>query len=150
DLRAPTPSAAAELVVEQKEAILDQLRRLTERLPTGLVNLLQRYAERLKYISQSPTFKNPRRIYEEPTRRVDELTGRLAQSLRQAVLHAEKDLKLQTEQLRALSPLNVLARGYAIAFKLPEESAIRASKEVKPGRRVKIRVHQGEFITEVV
>jgi len=150
DLRAPTPSAAAELVVQNKDAVLEHLRRLTTSLPAGLLSLLRRYAERLKYLSQSPTLKNPRRIYEEPARRVDESTGRLAQSLKQAVLHAEKDLKLQAEKLGALSPLNVLARGYAIAFKLPEETAIRASKEVGAGCRVKVRVHQGEFITEVL
>lgn len=150
DLRAPTPSAAAELVVQHKDAVVEHLRRLTQRLPTGLVNLLRRYEESLRHLSHSPTLKNPRRIYEEPMRRVDEITGRLGQALKQKVLHAEKDLLLQAHKLEALSPLNVLARGYAIAFKLPEETAIRSSGEVKPKRRVKIRVHQGEFITEVL
>lgn len=150
DLRAPTPSAAAELVVQNKEAVVEQLRRLTQRLPTGLLNLLRRYAESLRHLSQSPTLRNPRRIYEEPARRVDELMGRLAQSLKQAAIHAEKDLKLQTEKLTALSPLNVLSRGYAIAFKLPEETAIRSSQEVKPKHRIKVRLHKGELITEVL
>ena len=149
DLRAPTPSAAAELVVQHKEAVLEHLGRLTQRLPTGLMNLLRRYTEKLQYLSQSPTLKNPRRIYEEPSRRVDELTGRLALALRQGVVHAEKDLKLQFEKLKALSPLSILARGYAIAFKLPGGQAIKSSKEIGAKDRVRVRLHQGEFTAEV-
>jgi exodeoxyribonuclease VII large subunit len=150
DLRAATPSAAAELVVQHKETVIKQLQGLTERLPVSLLNQLRHCTETLRYLAQSPTLKNPRRIYEDAMRRVDEFTGRLAQSLRQVVLHVEKDLALQNHRLQALGPLNVLARGYAIALKLPEERVILSPSEVKPKQRVKIRVHQGEFITEVL
>ena len=149
DLRAPTPSAAAELVVQHKDAVLEELRSLRSRLPTGLVNLLRRFSDRLSYLAKSRALSSPRRIYEEPMRRVDELTGRLAQALRQAVSHAEKDVRLQAEKLEALSPLSILARGYAIAFKLPEEKVIRSPKEIPPHSRVRVRVHEGEFIAEV-
>ena len=86
---------------------------------------------------------SPRRLYEEPARRVDELTGRLLTALEVALSHAEKDLKLQTEKLQALSPLNILSRGYSIAFLLPGRTVLKSTKGLKPKDAVKVRLHEG-------
>ncbi|MBI4386037.1 MAG: exodeoxyribonuclease VII large subunit [Elusimicrobia bacterium] len=149
DLRAPTPSAAAELVVQNKEEVLKTLSGLRDRLPLGLAHLLKRYEERLKFLSQSPLLRSPARLLEEPARRLDELAARGLQALEQSLRHAEKDLRLQAEKLSALSPLGILSRGYAIAFQLPGGAVVRSSRHVHDGDRVRVRLGEGEFIAEV-
>jgi exodeoxyribonuclease VII large subunit len=54
-----------------------------------------------------------------------------------------------TARLDALSPLKVLARGYAVAFD-PHGHALRAASQVRPGERVRVRLHEGELSAEVV
>lgn len=149
DLRAPTPSAAAELVVRNKEEVLERLRRLSERLPLGLRGLLLRLSERLRYLQRSPALGDPGRLYEEKARRLDELLERMPRALEGSLSNAEKDLRLQAEKLKALSPLNVLSRGYAIVFKLPGLGVVKASGQLRPGDRVRVRLHEGELTAEV-
>lgn len=148
DLRAPTPSAAAELVVKNKLDLLRGLQDLNQRLPRSIGLLLRRLSDRLNYLSKSPFLQSPRRIYEEKARRIDELYARLGLALERAVAHAEKDLKAQVGKLNALSPTACLSRGYAIAFDAGGR-ALRDPKQVKPGDRVRVRLHQGEFQSEV-
>jgi exodeoxyribonuclease VII large subunit len=170
DLRAPTPSAAAELVVQEKAAVLERLSELGRRLPIGLRALVRSQEERLRSLAASSVLREPRRLYEERVQRVDELAGRLPSGLRQLALrlsqrleragasrlktafssrlsHTEKDLRRHIERLAALSPLAVLSRGYAIALK--GGRAVRKASEVSAGERVRVKVHEGEFEAEV-
>lgn len=149
DLRAPTPSAAAELVVANKEEVLEHLKRLRERLSPALSGLLRRLGERLAYVAKSPYLTSPHRIYEDKMKEVDELFDRLFKAMRERLAHATKDFHLYAEKLGVLSPLNILSRGYAIAWKLPEEHILRSSKEAGPGDSVRLRLHQGELVCEV-
>ena len=171
DLRAPTPSAAAELVVQEREALLERLSELGRRLSLGLKSLLKTREERLRSLCASPFLRDPRRLYEERAQRVDELTARLPSGLRHLVLrlsqrlercglerlktafltrlsHSGGDLRRQIERLDALSPLAVLSRGYAIAAKA-DGRVIRKAQDVSAGERVRVRVHEGEFEAEV-
>ena len=171
DLRAPTPSAAAELVVRDKQEVLAQLDQLADRLPAALLSRLRRAQETLRHLAQSPTLRDPRRLYEDRARRIDELqarllavplrvyedrrrrseelTRRLEPALRSIVGHAEKDLRLQLEKLNALSPLACLSRGYAIPFTEPEGRVLRSAAKAKPGDRLRIRLHDGDILTEI-
>lgn len=168
DLRAPTPSAAAELVVKNKRDVLDQLGQLGARLAPALLARLRGAREALRHLAQSPTLRDPRRLYEDRARRVDELQGRLLAGpmrvfeerrraaadlarrlepgMRAAALAAEKDLRLQLEKLNALSPSACLSRGYAIVF---DEAGhvLRSAKDA--AGRLRVRLHDGEFTTEV-
>jgi exodeoxyribonuclease VII large subunit len=149
DMRAPTPSAAAELAVPDQAAVLAQLADSRRRLLTSIQERLRSLAERLDFARRHPFLQSPHRMYEERSKRVDELFGRLPEALRQVLLHAEKDLRLQMEKLDAFSPLKVLGRGYAIAEKLPGREIIRRAEQVRPGDRVRVRLHQGDIHCEV-
>ncbi|MFH2204688.1 MAG: exodeoxyribonuclease VII large subunit [Elusimicrobiota bacterium] len=169
DLRAPTPSAAAELAVCERAALEDKIARLEQRLTGSAGLLVQTLSERLRRLTRSPFLRHPERIFEQQVQRIDELTARLAPGLRRLVARAEERLKAaarlegpirqrlrlaaetlrrHAERLDALSPLKVLARGYAIAFK--DGKAVRAAAEVKPGDRLRVRLHRGEIKTEVI
>jgi exodeoxyribonuclease VII large subunit len=148
DLRAPTPSAAAEIVVQGREALIERLKRAREGLPTGLRHLVRRLAERLRYVSESPRLQDPRRLAEEPARRLDELAERLRLALASAVERSAAALRLSAEKLEALSPLAILSRGYAIATG-PGGRVLRSTKGLEPGDAVGVRLHEGSFSSEV-
>jgi len=149
DQRAPTPSAAAELAVPDKRGVLSELAGLREDLFSCMQAKLQRLSERLAYAARHPLLQSPRRLYEERARRVDEVTARLWEVMRQRLLHAGKDLALQAQRLDAFSPLKVLSRGYAIAERADTGEIVRSSKQAAAGDKLLLRLHEGALICEV-
>lgn len=149
DVRAPTPSAAAELAVQDKRAILGQIEDLRENIFSAIRERLRNLEQRLDHARRHPLLQSPHRLYEERAKRIDELAGRLPEAMRQILLHAEKDLQLQAEKLDAFSPLKVLARGYSIAEKMPGKEILRSHAQVRAGDTVRIRLHKGEIHCEV-
>ena len=149
DRRAPTPSAAAELAVPDKGAVLEQLKDFERRVVVSARGRLEDLGARLLRAAAHPFLQSPHRIYEERMRRVDELAARLPEAVRRVLLGSEKDLRLQLEKLDAFSPLKVLARGYAIAQKLPGGGILRRASEARPGDKVRVRLHEGNIDCEV-
>ncbi|MFA6091328.1 MAG: exodeoxyribonuclease VII large subunit [Elusimicrobiota bacterium] len=171
DVRAATPSAAAELAAPDKEALQESLALSINRLRTALRGLWEERSRALARLTSSPVLRDGRRLYEDRAQRVDELLGRLPQSLRQAVLHlgerlrrlgpqrlaagmgmrmehARKDLALRAGKLDALSPLAVLGRGYAVAQR-EDGRVIYSAAELKKDERVRVRVCKGDFTARV-
>ncbi len=148
DLRAPTPSAAAELVVCERAALEERISDSTRRAYEALMGLIKELALRLIRSSRSPYLRYPERIFEQKAQRIDELTARLVPALRTHLRLAEERLRRQAERLDALSPLKVLSRGYSIAFK--GGSALRAAADVSPDDILDIRLHKGEIKAKVI
>ncbi|MFA6003420.1 MAG: exodeoxyribonuclease VII large subunit [Elusimicrobiota bacterium] len=149
DMRAPTPSAAAELAVPDRMSVASDIWEAQRNLSTTMLERIRSLEQRLNFAKQHPFLQSPHRMYEERIKRVDELSGRLPEAMRQVLLHAEKDLRLQMEKLDAFSPLKVLGRGYAIAETLPERAILRRADQVHAGDKVRVRLHQGEIYCEV-
>jgi len=149
DRRAPTPSAAAELAVPEKEAVCDAVLGLRDDMESAMLEVIRRLSERVSNAARHPFLQSPHRMYEERIRRVDELYARLPEAMRRALMNAEKDLQLQAEKLDAISPLKVLSRGYAIATKQPGGEILRRAAQVKPGDKVRVRLHEGQIDCEV-
>ncbi|MBI5625044.1 MAG: exodeoxyribonuclease VII large subunit [Elusimicrobia bacterium] len=150
DVRAPTPSAAAELAAPDKPALLARIRETSRSLAAVMTGRLARVEARLKAAAGHPFLQAPHRLYEERIRRVDDVAVRLPEAMGRLLSHKEKDLKLLLEKLQALSPLNVLSRGYAIAWKLPGEELLRRSSQTKKGDKLRVRLHEGEIHCEVL
>ncbi len=149
DQRAPTPSAAAELAVPDRRAVLSEIAGSYDGMLSCLRRKLQRLEERLAAAARHPLLQSPRRVYEERSRRVDELAARLAELIGQKLIHATKDLALQAQRLDAFSPLKVLARGYAIAEKADTRQIVRSSRQAKPGELLRLRLREGSLLCEV-
>jgi exodeoxyribonuclease VII large subunit len=189
DLRAPTPSAAAELVVPKLSDIVQDLEYLTNQMIERMEEDIEDYRERLRYLIDRRFFREPRQILETPTQRLDEMVQRLLRGLDQWVLvkrgnltqavhrlfQASPGKKIQTlserqndlmarlvrrmqsqidlrkqklagtaKSLHALSPLNVLDRGYSIATSKKTGKALTSNKQVKKGDAVRIRLAKGQ------
>ncbi len=149
DRRAPTPSAAAELAVPDRAAVLAQVDGLQADLFGAIEAKLARLSERVEFARRHPFLQSPHRMYEERIRRVDELAARIPEAMKRRLLDAQKDLSLFTHKLDAISPLKVLSRGYAIARKEDTGEVVRSSKEAKPGDRLRLRLGEGELHCEV-
>jgi exodeoxyribonuclease VII large subunit len=124
DLRAPTPSAAAELAVPDKAALQDHLCELKD-------SLLQA----------------PRRRWEQKVQRVDELSSRLPEAARHALERAALRLGACAGRLDAISPLKVLARGYAIVES--GGKVLTQASQVRVGDPVRVKLSEGEIHCEV-
>ena len=144
DLRAPTPSAAAEMVVKNKEDMQGLVRALYSRLAYARGTFFEKRRERLKSIMQRVL--SPEQEINRYIQRLDDLDNRITvgikRTLRDRRLHVEGLIKL----LDSLSPLSILARGYSITYKLPSCSLIKSSADVHRGDKVDIRLHEGNII----
>jgi len=148
DLRAPTPSAAAELVAANNEEVLRHLVQLRERLIQGLRHRVELAGSRLGWALDSRVFARPLALYEDRARELDDLEQRLLAALGQWAKTRQARLQVAAGKLDALSPLAVLSRGYGIVFK--DGKAVRRAKDVRAGDRLKVKVHEGQFDARVL
>jgi exodeoxyribonuclease VII large subunit len=105
DLRAPTPSAAAELVVREKQAVADSVAHLGRRLTAVMRHRLARERERLETARRRRVLTDARRPLRDLERRVDDATARLRRAIAAAVRHAAHRVELAARGLRAQSPV---------------------------------------------
>lgn len=145
DLRAPTPSAAAELVVKNKVELNDKLKNLRQHLMNRMQFIVTYFEQRINHLSSCRALTRPQEIFEERIQQVDDLFARLSRSSKQRLESFEKDFRRFAEKLQLLSPLNVIGRGYAICWKLPENTIIKEVSNIKQGDLIKTKLRDGEF-----
>jgi len=104
DVRAPTPSAAAELVVENKEALRDKLYSLWTRLHQGMKHILDSYRNRLQLALQSRAFTDPSRRIMEYQQRLDDLYGAMQKGIAYNLLHIKHRLDYLQQALMNQKP----------------------------------------------
>jgi exodeoxyribonuclease VII large subunit len=105
DLRAPTPSAAAELVVREKQAVAESVADLTRRLGVATARTLARQRDRLLTMQRRRVLTDPARPLRELERRVDDARARLRRAMTAAMRHAAHRFELSTQGLRNQSPV---------------------------------------------
>lgn len=114
DLRAPTPSAAAELVVPDQREMQRYLQSLQQRLVKAVHNNLERNRQRLKACTNSPSLQRPFLITGNRQQTLDRLTTALQRAGRLMLADKSAALANLAGKLQVLSPLATLARGYSI------------------------------------
>ncbi len=144
DLRAPTPSAAAEMVMPEKEALKQELMKMERRLSVSLKHRLNKERERLLRLKNSRSLQRPLEAINQKRLRLDMLEQQLISHSRSKVEKTRAALQLAAGKLNALSPLTVLSRGYAVVHDLKGE-VIKSTKHLKPGDPLRITVKDGRF-----
>lgn len=166
DLRAPTPSAAAEIAVPSSAELHQRLNEINSRLIGAIGNGIRHRRLQLARCR----LKTPKQRIEENALRLDAVTKRLESSYTRLLTEKSRrlerlssaadsgfKLKLSHEQRRfascvakldALSPLAVLTRGYAIPLK--DNSVVKSVKQVSTGDRLEIKMHDGAVECEVI
>jgi len=170
DLRAPTPSAAAELVVGRKDEFMGQLRGLRQQLVRTLRERVLTDRNRMLSVRGSRAFREPAALIRQYAQRVDGLILRAHHAMRGAAtqargrgerlgvrtLHAlqlrqgawRQDVRRVESQLRVLNPLAVLSRGYSVTLDAGGR-VVRAVGDVRQGDRLTTRVAGGRIDSEV-
>ena len=142
DLRAATPSNAAELAVPDQGEIRDRLLDLQLRMGQGMRKNLERGARRLGELASRPVMESPLGFVQQRRLDLDRLSERLAAAENQ-LLSAKKQKYIHlAASLEAMSPLKVLSRGFSVATD-PDGRVLRSAAELSPGDRIHIRMEHG-------
>jgi len=148
DLRAPTPSAAAELAVRTEQEVLEELEGASFRLRSGLARAAELARARLGELAAAGSFARPESLTERRRQRLDELALRLGSAAESAAARARERLAAATAHLSSLSPLAVLGRGYSVTFDAGGR-ALTQAHGVAPGARIRTVLARGELISRV-
>ena len=148
DMRAPTPSAAAEIAVPDRRELMMRVDQLDERLATALIRSVQRARERLNVLSDRAGADSVRRMLDSKRDEVNYLNEKSALLIR-SILQAKRDmLSSSAAKANALSPLSTLSRGYSVAEK--DNVVIKSVNEISKGDRLTLIMRDGTAVTEVV
>jgi exodeoxyribonuclease VII large subunit len=168
DLRAPTPSAAAELVAQNADELSVSIRRLERGLISSYLGQINRLVERVRTAQR--LLIDPRRKIADAIIRCDDLMDRLERMIYESIDRTRLELEMNTDRMKSrfqrrldfarsrfaksaamldgLSPLKVLDRGYAIATKAGK--AVTEAQSLAKGDRIQIRLAQGQLQADVV
>lgn len=146
DVRAPTPSAAAELVVKNASEVQEKVRSLGRLLTQAIQKILKFEAGRFQVLRSK--LVDPRRKLQDMLIRQDELSMRLQQSAQNMILRKRSELAAMARVLDSLSPLRVLDRGYSVVLK--QGRAITKRTQLKPSDEIEIRFADGSARAEIV
>lgn len=143
DLRAPTPSAAAELVVPEKEVLVKAIMDLQLRLKKALTNRIRCERLRLEQLMKSPSMRHPLDKINQKKMDLEILKRNMAEAMKRKVEKEKRILSVLCGKLDVLSPLTVLSRGYSITMK--EGNIIKSVKQVHNGDALEIILPDGRI-----
>lgn len=142
DLRAATPSNAAELAVPDQDALRQNLDAMSSAMAVALNRQLKTARQHLNTLSQSPVLRNPTGYIQQQGKGLELLRNRLISAQNQAISQKKQRYIAAVSKLDAMSPLKVLTRGYSMAQTSGGE-VLRSVHQVELGERVSIRLTDG-------
>jgi len=149
DFRAPTPSAAAELVIPRKEDLVNLIKTALERLNNAIFDKLGLLKEMLDNLKESYILRQPLNYIIQRQQRIDDLRKDMSLSIGHMVDMSGEKFNRITSKLEALSPVSVLKRGYSVTTKLPEGVIVKEALSLKLGDHIETRLGQGRFRSRV-
>ena len=149
DLRAATPSNAAELAVPDQDALRQTLDDMQNAMAVAMQMKIDRAGERLQNLSNRPVLKSPLASFESRRKALELLGSRLAAAQSGSVARARQRFVAQVSKLDAMSPLKVLTRGYAMVAK-EDGTIVRSVSDVKPRDPIAVRVSDGTIVATVI
>jgi exodeoxyribonuclease VII large subunit len=149
DLRAPTPSAAAELAVRREAEVREALASLAFRLRSGLSRAAEAARARLAGLTAAPVLVRPiEELLGAHRQRLDELTMRLTAAVQRALGTGRERLAELGGRLASLDPRAVLRRGYSMTFDM-EGRPLREAAGTAPGAHIRTVLARGQVISVV-
>lgn len=126
DLRAATPSVAAELVIAKKSELVDRLDEIEKKIIDFPIAVIEEYEQRM-----------------------DDIEEDIMLRFRHYMELKEENFKLLSEKIEILSPLAILDRGYSVTFKVSDKKIIKDTRDVKKGDLIETRLTKGSFTSKV-
>jgi len=148
DVRAATPSVAAELVAPDMAALQDDVLDARRRLAARIMDQVQDERQRVAAAQQRLLWHSPQATVARRRQETDDLVQRLRAAVEQAIAARRHRLEARTLQLHALSPSTTLARGYALCYDA-SGAVVTAAEQVASGSLIDVRLHRGVLRGEV-
>ena len=149
DLRAPTPSAAAELAVANIDDVKNSIKQYENRYKIALKKKIELIRLNYEKQMQRAVFKNPVQKINERYMLLDSLVKQIQSNIKLKVNEDKRIFEKSVSRLDALSPLKTLARGYSIVTK-ENGSVIKSKNDVKLGEEIHIKVIDGKIKAKVI
>ena len=144
DVRAATPSNAAEIAVPDYLAVKSGIKEFENRAFVSLTSRISRYKDILKSISDKRVMKSPENYFQERRMAIDFLTEKLCGSMDRTVMRSRERFARLVASLDAMSPLKVISRGYSIVSD-SDGKIIKKTDDVKSGEKLSVRVEDGNI-----
>ena len=149
DVRAPTPSAAAEMVAASRDDLLRRVRDAASGMRDVIAGRLERIRLVMERFSPENLERHLRFLIQPTMQRFDDAREQLGNGMKEKVTAARHRLQLALSELQAHSPLGVLERGYAVVTHIPTGKIVLSSAQASPGDDLRIRLHKGGFESKV-
>lgn len=148
DLRAPTPSAAAEIAVPSASSLFEKISSAKTALIYHMNHKLERYLQLLERIMRSPALSSFDGLISDLNMRLAQAEKALEQSVETKLKQKSDSMAMLLGKLDALSPLKVLSRGYSLAS-TKDGALLTSQKQVNAGDEISVRLNDGSIICEV-
>jgi len=145
DIRAPTPSAAAELVTPDQNELLQLLASQKKHLFNPIQRTLQHTQQQLNWIDQHLQHQHPQRKLQDQTQKLDAFELALTRLRVQLLQKWQAQLNTLAATLDAISPLATLKRGYAIATRINDQRILHNAKDVAAGEKIQVKLYEGQL-----
>ncbi len=148
DLRAPTPSVAAEVVVKNRADIEEKLSLIRRKIVDNIKNIVDIYDEKIKYFKNCRALSKPYEIYEDKIQYIDEIREDLINKIKNIFSDKEYRFQLNVKKLELLSPLKILNRGYSACFD-NKNKIVKNIKQISVNDILNIKFSDGIAKTKV-
>ena len=171
DVRAATPSVAAELITPKREDLKERVKELTadlersflntlslcrdatadilRRMRLGMDNTLRLNANTYLAAQKKLLLLNPAVTIGQYQRRISDFARQILVGMEHILKMRQANFSAAADKLRSLSPLSILGRGYSITFSMPEARVVKNGSDLKIGDTIKTRLHEGEVLSQV-
>jgi len=149
DLRAPTPSAAAEIVVPNQKELSKEINNSLQRIVSAQSGIIHSYRQRLKAVIESYGLRKPADLVHQNRQRLDEVIRQTLTAFQNLIQLAKQSLSISAGRLNALSPLAVLERGYSVCYKLPERKIVKSAAVLTVKDQLEVLLWKGKVQSEV-
>ncbi|MDP1574073.1 MAG: exodeoxyribonuclease VII large subunit [Coxiellaceae bacterium] len=148
DIRAPTPSAAAEVITPDSDALLQQLAQHAKRLSNLISAKIQLYQLQLQHLQKR--LQHPREKLQQQAQQLDQLENQLKRLIQFSLENKKMQLLTKVKTLDALSPLKVLGRGFSITKNKKTGNVISDCDSINTGDQIITSIIDGEIISTVL
>lgn len=143
DFRAPTPSAAAELVVRDRVEIKERLADALETIANSILATVRYERERIKMIRRSYAFGQPLDFVQQAYQRLDEVKSRMDRDMSQQIAIKRQIVISTQKRLSLLEHQNVLKRGYSLCYRNADGRLVSEANLLKRQDKIRIEFHKG-------
>ena len=148
DLRAATPSNAAELAVPDQDALRQTLDAMSASMAGSLQRQIKAARRHYQVLAESPALRSPMGYLEQRRKTLDQIKTRLVSAQSLGISRKKQRYIMAVSKLDAMSPLKVLTRGYAMAQDW-EGNVVRSVKQTAPGAKITVSLSDGSLSATV-